>query len=110
MKPSLAAVTISVSLAPGIMGIPAPAASDPPSIRTRSVEQTGSTASCLRQVKEAVLRAGFKRLDIDSNDVEAENGEYATETVCTGSRVVIIVAGPSSRQAGLLRDAIASRL
>ena len=64
----------------------------------------------MKKVRNAVNQAGFTIQDVDSNDVEGYRGNYATEVICMNDRILVIVAGPSSSEAGILRDAIVSRL
>ena len=89
---------------------PSAALADSPSIRTRQVSNNSSISGCLRKVRNAVIKVGFTVQDVDSNDVEGYRGSYATEVICMDDRILVIVAGPSSSRAGILRDAIASRL
>lgn len=101
------------SLASILVLMPSNAFAKSPSIRTR-VEGNGASniRQCLRRAANAVDQAGFTIEDIDSDDVEGFNGDYATEVICMSDLVLVlvIVSGPSNSQAGVLRDAIASRL
>ena len=100
---------IAVSfVALGVFACASVALADPPHIRTGSADSGWSQATCLRNVELVLRSLGFsKDLDVDSNDVEAHNGTYSTETICSRSgHVLVIVAGPDFERAGDLRNAI----
>ena len=92
----------------GVTACSSIAFADPPHIRTGGLSSNWSQATCLQKVEEVLRSIGFSRnLDVDSNDVEADDGTYSTETNCfRNGSVFIIVAGPNFGKAGELRDAI----
>ena len=92
----------------GVIACSSVALADPPHIRTGGADSGWSRATCLRNVEQVLRSLGFSRdLDVDSNDVEAHNGTYSTETICyRNGHVFVIVAGPDFETAGDLRNAI----
>ena len=88
------------------------ALAEPPHIRTGDWKSDWDQKTCLKNVEKAVRSVGFRdNLDVDSNDVEANKGNYATETICSSNGWVFsIVAGPKFKRAGKLRDEILSTI
>ena len=108
MPGSMHRALVNCLAALGVIACSSVALADPPHIRTGGVSTDWSQAACLQNVEKVVRSLGFSRdLDVDSNDVEAHNGTYSTETICfRGGFVFVIVAGPNFGKAGELRDAI----
>lgn len=87
-----------------------PVLADPPALRWATVPNDFDKDTCLRRARRALERAGYRRIDVDSSDVEGVNGDFSTEVVCTRNLIFVVVAGPSNRMAGRLRDAVADQM
>ena len=88
------------------------ALAEPPHIRTGGTKTKWNQKTCLRNVEKAVRSVGFdNNLDVDNDDVEANKGNYSTETICWKNRYFfVIVAGPDFNRAGKLRNNILSEI
>ncbi|MEM1387054.1 MAG: hypothetical protein AAF748_13985 [Pseudomonadota bacterium] len=96
---------IATALVGTTLGASTAHASYTPTVRTAILDFHGSFDFCLDSMREAALQAGFRELDIDSNDVEGRYKNFSAEIICLEDhRVVVIVSGWSAHDGGQLRD------